>query len=209
MKNIFFLCSIVLLYSFTFISCNNSNDPNAVKKTINNTAGNLSTALTTNEKGTISNLTITGTIDARDFVTLYYMGMGSLKILDLSNSNILAYSGSGGHKKGAKDGYVEYIADEIPYEAFSFILQTGGESQSLLISIKLPKTLNSISYGAFWDCTALTNITILNPTPPALFYDGKVHVFSDYTLKNCILDVPKGSKTLYQNQWGFTNIVEI
>ncbi|HEX7583948.1 MAG TPA: hypothetical protein VF373_04615, partial [Prolixibacteraceae bacterium] len=41
-----------------------------VSKTVNVTAGSLSLALTNTEKSTITNLTLTGTIDARDFKTM-------------------------------------------------------------------------------------------------------------------------------------------
>jgi len=38
-----------------------------VSKSLNITAGSLATALTVNELQTVTNLTLTGTIDARDF----------------------------------------------------------------------------------------------------------------------------------------------
>jgi len=67
-----------------------------VSKTINITAaGTLSTALTSNELYTVTNLTITGTIDARDFKTMRD-AMPTLAILDLSGITIAAYNGTAG-----------------------------------------------------------------------------------------------------------------
>jgi hypothetical protein len=63
-----------------------------VSKTINvSTAGTLSTLLTTTEKNTVTNLTITGSIDRRDFVTLRD-DMPLLSVLDISSAEIKAYS---------------------------------------------------------------------------------------------------------------------
>jgi len=53
-----------------------------VKKSVVCTAGKLSTLLTGTEKSTITDLTITGTIDARDFATM--KAMSALKNLDIT-----------------------------------------------------------------------------------------------------------------------------
>ena len=60
-----------------------------------NTAGTLASLLTANELATITNLTLTGTIDARDFVTLRD-AMPVLAALDISGVTIAAYDGTAG-----------------------------------------------------------------------------------------------------------------
>ena len=61
-----------------------------VYKTINTTSpGILSTLLTTAEKNTVTNLTITGIVDARDFKYIRD-NLSSLKSLDMSSTTVLA-----------------------------------------------------------------------------------------------------------------------
>jgi len=54
-----------------------------VSKSVFIPAGGLSQALTTNEKNTITNITITGNIDTRDFQTMK-SNMPALVVIDLS-----------------------------------------------------------------------------------------------------------------------------
>jgi hypothetical protein len=65
-----------------------------VYQSVNNTAGGLSAALTADGNlTTVTNLTVTGTIDARDFVTMCD-SMTMLAVLDLSGVTIAAYTGT-------------------------------------------------------------------------------------------------------------------
>ena len=59
------------------------------------TAGTLKNLLTNTEKNTITNLTITGNLDARDF-KLMRDSIPLLEVLDVSAVNIQAYSGTAG-----------------------------------------------------------------------------------------------------------------
>jgi hypothetical protein len=59
-----------------------------VSKTIEVTAGGLKTTLTAEERTTITNLTLTGIIDARDFKTMRD-DMPVLTIVDLENISII------------------------------------------------------------------------------------------------------------------------
>ena len=61
-----------------------------VSKTVIVTPGGLSTALTPRELNTITNLTLTGTIDARNFKTMKD-NMPVLAELDLSKVSIVEY----------------------------------------------------------------------------------------------------------------------
>jgi len=84
-----------------------------VYKTINLTApGTLSMFLNATEQSTITNLTVTGEIDARDFVTMDKMPL--LQVLDIRDCIIIAYSGLG----RTYDSFPNYLANEIPLHAF-------------------------------------------------------------------------------------------
>ena len=66
-----------------------------VSKKILVAAGSLKTTLTDNELNTITNLTIEGTIDARDFKTMRD-NMPLLAVIDLSGVFVEAYTGTEG-----------------------------------------------------------------------------------------------------------------
>lgn len=85
-----------------------------VVKTVNlTTSGTLSTTLSNVDKNTITNLTINGFIDARDFKTMRD-SMLNLGIIDLTGAHIAAYSGSNGTDINGMD----YAKNEIPQFAF-------------------------------------------------------------------------------------------
>lgn len=124
----------------------------AVSKTVNiSTPGTLSTTLTSTELSTVTNLTLTGTIDARDFKTMRnYMPV--IAEVDLSAASIVEYSGT----LGTASSETVYPANEIPTESFYM-----GKSQKLsLTKMILPSNVTSIGYGAFYNCYNLTNIVI-------------------------------------------------
>jgi len=126
-----------------------------VSKTINlTTAGTLSTVLTANELTTVTNLTLTGTIDARDFQTLRD-AMPVLASIDLSAVNVAAYTGTQG-----TNGTIStvYSANVLPQYAFSNPSTYKGKPT--LNNIKLPISIVSILYSAFFDCSNLTSVTI-------------------------------------------------
>lgn len=121
-------------------------------KTIEIAAGELGSALTTRELDTISNLKITGTMDARDFKIMRDK-MPSLTDVDLSGVTIATYTGS----EGTMNNYtMNYPANEIP--AYAFV--KGAPGNSNLQSIMLPQSLTSIGLGAFDFCIGLTDIVI-------------------------------------------------
>ena len=127
-----------------------------VSQTVNLTkAGTLST-LASVYLSTVTNLTVTGNIDARDIKTIRDK-MPKLAVLDISGVYILAYKGTAGT---AGTSSTSYPASEMP--TFSFYNTfTGGKTS--LKSIALPTTLISIEYGAFMGCSNLTgSLTIPN-----------------------------------------------
>jgi len=122
-----------------------------VSKTVQvTTAGTLSNLLTKAEDTTVTNLTIIGNIDSRDFRTMRD-SMPRLAILDLSNVTIVKYIGTFG-----TSSYSRSDLNTIPDWAF-YSLNTPNTS---LISIKLPKSLISIYGHSFQNCNNLKSIYI-------------------------------------------------
>jgi hypothetical protein len=126
-----------------------------VSKTLNVTAGGLSAALTIAEKNTITNLTLIGTIDARDFKTMRD-NLPLLSFLDLSGTNIVAYTGTEGGVMA--ENPLNYPANTIPIEAFYNSYTNRGKGT--LNSILLPITITRIDDFAFGGCWGLTSINI-------------------------------------------------
>jgi len=136
---------IVFTVLFFTLSCWSQ----SVSKTIHiDVPGSLSTNLTATEKSTITDLTITGNIDARDFKTMRY-NMPLLANLDLSNVTIASYTGSG----GTVSLNTIYPVNELPAGAFNF--------NYTLVSIKLPKSIISIGEKAFYACYSLAGELII------------------------------------------------
>ncbi len=130
------------------------------------TAGSLSTLI---DDTSITQLTITGTIDARDFKFIAN-NLDSLKQLDLSNVEIMAYSDA---KSPVFMSITSYDSQAIPATAFmgkkltSVILPEGltkigtaAFAGSSLESITLPNSLQTIEPYAFSSCNNLSTITI-------------------------------------------------
>ena len=104
-------------------------------RTVNITAGNLWSSIPKNEKAGITGLTITGTMDARDFVQLRD-SFPALNTLDLSNVSVAAYGTS--------------AANTIPDNAFL--------NRALFTTFALPKNIIAVGVSAFNGCTAVTAI---------------------------------------------------
>lgn len=118
------------------------------------TAGSLSSLLTSTEKTTITDLTITGTIDARDFKCMRDE-LTSLAYLDLTSVHVAAYVGQGGTSDQTTS--VLYPADELPQNSFSTIA-----GKTTLQTVFLPNTLATIGVRAFNNCSGLKGINIPN-----------------------------------------------
>jgi len=128
----------------------------ASPKIVNNTAGGLVKALTADELNTITNLTISGAINARDF-KIMRDSMPNLETLDISSASIEVYTGS----LGTSGNYVyTYPVNEIPQSAFFNSNTYKGKTN--LNSIILPATATSIGSSAFQNCSGLNNIDIPN-----------------------------------------------
>lgn len=140
-------------------------------KTLNiNTAGTLSTLISEAEQKTVTTLTLTGNVDARDFAFMRDK-MRVLSSIDLTLSTIKAYTGTDGTNTGTT---TTYPANEIP--AYSFYNPVYNTFKYTLTSFKLPSTTTSIGYLAFYYCTKLTG----SFTIPA-----SVKSIADYAFYGC------------------------
>ena len=142
-----------------------------VSKTINvATAGTLSTILTAGEKTTVTNLTVTGEIDARD-VKCMRDEMTLLAVLDLSATVIKQHTGTTGTYPSPS---ASYPANQIPQ--YSFCNPTTGISKISLETIMLPVTVNFIGSNSFRGCTGLTGTLTL---------PGSVTTIGDAAFQSC------------------------
>jgi len=124
----------------------------AVLKTVSVAAGGLSAALTATEIANVTDLTVNGSIDARD-VKFMRDRMNSLSVLNLSGASIIAYTGT----NGTVSASTTYLVNEMPKYSFYNSTYAG---KATLTSITLPNSLTSIGVGAFKSCTALTSPSI-------------------------------------------------
>ncbi|MFA5045960.1 MAG: leucine-rich repeat protein, partial [Paludibacter sp.] len=171
-------------------------------KTINITAGGLSTGLTAVELSTTADLIITGTMDARDFKTMRDL-MPELARLDLSGASIAAFSGTG----GTYDFSTGYSSNAIPPSAFYVYSQN--RAKTSLISIKIPSTVSYIGSSAFQSCTGLTSVYINSVYP--IDFTNSGDPFYNSNKAGCTLYVPYATKPYYFAATGwkdFMNIVE-
>ncbi|MGE0021774.1 MAG: leucine-rich repeat protein, partial [Draconibacterium sp.] len=145
MKTLFISLTLFLCSQFLFAQ---------VSKTVYlANAGTLSAELTTEELNTITDLTITGTIDATDFVIMRD-SMPLLAEIDLSSVTIAEYTGTEGT---AGTGNITYPVNAIPERAFCSIDNVGKNS---LISVDLPKSIKKIQSYAFLNCSKISSVLI-------------------------------------------------
>lgn len=176
---LFVFTQIIAVVSAQISFTVNVAEPSGLSSAITEAGGNLTT---------ITNLTVTGTIDARDFKTLRDK-MPTLAVVDLSSVSIAAYNGKGGTADAVSlgspveiaaigrllDGTAtdRYPANTIPKNAFANHSET--KEKSRFTSITLPSNVTSIGGNAFYRCNSLTSITI-----PA-----KVTSINNYAFYDC------------------------
>lgn len=126
-----------------------------VSKTVNlTTAGSLYSFLSKTERTTVTNLTLTGTIDARDFKTMRD-SMTVLSVLDIKDVVIAPYTGIINKVYNIQT----FEANTIPNSAF-FYADLPSITNTTLTSIILPSTTVAIGTFAFFNCIALKTILI-------------------------------------------------
>jgi hypothetical protein len=140
-----------------------------------NTPGTLHT-LASAYLNTVTNLTITGNIDASDIKTMRDE-MSLLAVLDLSGSNIKEYSGV-----GTDPNSTTYKANEMP--SFSFFDLYTGKGKTSISTVTLPSSLTSIANYAFFYCSGITGTLSL---PNGITNIGDAAFFSCSGITNLIL----------------------
>jgi hypothetical protein len=116
---------------------------------------------------TVTNLTVTGIIDARDFLVMKAMPV--LSVLNLSNVTITAYTGAGGT---VDSDNIAYAANEIPPYAFNsppYCIECPPYINTTLTSITLPTNITSIGDHAFANCKNLKGTLTI---PSSVTYIG-------------------------------------
>ena len=166
------LFATVIFCITLLISCNDKENTTLPEsKTITVSAGGLFAALTPLELVTITNLTVKGTIDQRDFMTMSNK-MPVLTTLDLSATTVAAYSPLG------MDSENHFGKDTIPRFAFASYM-----SNTTLKTITLPASITTIDKYAFAYCLELTAINL----PPTLLSIERMAFVSCINLNAVIL----------------------
>ncbi|HEY5591235.1 MAG TPA: leucine-rich repeat protein [Paludibacter sp.] len=184
---------------------------------VNITAGGLATSLSDTEKNTITNLIITGTIDARDFKTMRD-DMPQLANIDLSGTMVTEYTGTTGTFYDAS--ITTYPANTIPQRSFYYTATKTGKTSlksfifpasvtdigtyafrsSGLTSITTPSTVTSIGYGNFFNCINLTSVVI----------PSSVTTIGDYAFQNCAslssVSLPSSVTTIGYAAFAYTGL---
>lgn len=135
-----------------------------------------------NKLSTLTNLTISGSIDARDFKTIRDE-MPLLSELNLSNVTIAAYTGTGGTMGIGANLYAYPVNVLPPYAFFNNNTYLGKTS---LIKIVLPETITVIGSRAFEGCHGLKTVTIPGSvtTIDGLAFFGCMGITSIYISKS-------------------------
>lgn len=186
----------------------------AVTKTINiTTPGTLSSLLTAEDKITVTDLIVTGTIDARD---IKYMRdeMTVLAALDISLVNIVAYGNSPANEMPAYSFYdssptfakkLSLKQCSIPNSITSIGSYAFGHCYNLdLGTLTISSSIVKIGEAAFFGCK-ITKVICLNPTPPTLGQQA----FDSGTGSGTFIFVPAGAVDNYKAVWlGYTIATE-
>ena len=164
--------TILLLIGLCITVMAEATSPNTIS--VASTAGGLSSAITTagGTLGTVTNLTVTGTIDARDFKTMHD-NMPSLTVIDLSGATIAAYTGTGGSYTPSS---YSYPINQVPGFAF-YNLRS-------LTSITIPTSATSIGNKPFDYCSALITVS-----PSSLYFSSDNGVLFNKT-KTTLIQFP-------------------
>lgn len=147
------------------------------------TPGTLSSLATNTD---ITDLTLTGTIDARDFKFLRD-GLPSLIVLNMTSVSIAAYTGVDGSGGGTP---IVYPANEVP--TFAFCDLTTNQGKPTLATVGLPNSLVSFGNSAFWGCASLAGTLTI---PSGVTAVG-VKAFKDCIGLSGSIVLPVGMKSL-------------
>jgi len=158
-------------------------------RTVATKAGQLSTDATS-YLATVTTLTITGAIDARDFKTMRD-NMPLLTIVDMSEVTIAPYTGTEG--TGNPGTEIIYPENEIPQYAFGDPISYS--ENKTLFSIKMPASTTSIGDFAFFQCIGLTGTLEI----PSLVTNIGDHAFFNCAGLSGVLTLPASVTSIKQN----------
>jgi len=156
-----------------------------------NTAGTLQSLMTADELANITDLNITGSIDARDFVTMRD-NMPALAVIDVSGATIVDYNGTLGTAGTTSQ---DYPANTLP--AYAFYNPSTFLGKTVLTLMNLPSSITSIGSQAFYYCTGLTSITI----------PSSITSIGDYAFMKCTkltsITIPSSVTSIGVETFGF------
>lgn len=115
--------------------------------------GTLIDKISVTERDSLNKLTVSGIMDARDFRFIRDL-LPFMESVDLGDVSIQAYSGI----EGTVAQITDYPEGEIPQYAFCPVVD--GFDRSMLKSVVLPKTANSIGESAFGLCSGIDRVKI-------------------------------------------------
>jgi len=186
-----------------------------VFKSVNITAGGLYSALTYNERLVVTDLTVNGIIDARDFLTLRDE-MHSLKVLDLTGTSIASFTGWGPAKTR------DYPANTIPinglmekfgdYSHLKSVLLPSSvtsidsyafQACTSLLTFNVPSSVTTICAWAFWSCSSLTSVNI----PSSVTTIGEYAFWSCSSLSS--VDIPSSVTSIGSDAFRSTGIKSV
>ena len=156
-----------------------------VSKTVACTAGNLAN-VAASYLTTVTNLTVTGTIDARDFKTMRD-AMPLLAIIDLSGSTVAGYTGTDGTVGTTSTGYP---TNGIP--DFAFCEPSTYYGKITLTSFIYPSSVATIGESAFNNCIGLTGLLTI-PTSVTTIGNDAFYNCSSFTGS---LTIPTSTTTI-------------
>lgn len=162
--------------------------------------GTLISMMTEDEANSITNLTLTGKINAEDFKHLRDE-FHSLKVLDISNADIRMYNGKGGTYPNGK--FYIYMANFIP--AYAFCKEENGtyKGKATLERVILSEKIKNIEDAAFKGCENLKICQLRKKTAPNLLPEALADSITAIFL-------PLGSTDEYRakNRWGTFAFIE-
>ena len=155
-------------------------------------AGTLKEQLTKEEASSVTNLTLTGKINAKDF-KLMRDSMVNLEVLDLSNVSITGYMG----KEGTyPNKYYVYPMTFVPAYAFCNGEDGTFRGKKTLKKVLLPTNTMNIEDRAFKNCNNLTIVQVNRKTPPNLLKEAMNDSIT-------AVFIPAGSKDVYKRKKGW------
>ena len=171
-----------------------------VKRTFNTPkAGQLQSEMTAEEAKSITHLTLTGKINAKDF-RLMRDSLQNLEVLDLTNATITAMTGKGGT---TDESFIIYVSKCIPEYAFCKSSNGTLKGKNTLREVWLPTNTFNIEKYAFHNCRNLNLLVIQKKKAPNILTEALNDTLT-------AVFVPLGSKDEYRNHkgWETFNILE-